>query len=241
MSIYTPCGINNCVNGYRYFRDSVRKCDCLDKFQKQTKLEIELNKAGIYDDKVYSLNDYKGEDSNKNLEKISKYINGIKKDFSINSHLYLYGPNGSQKTTIAKCIIKESIFQGVKCKFILMNDLLTKLTDIFENDNKELLEAYYSCDLLVIDDCFDPKKILLYKSGYQLSFLITFLKKRIEQLRKNTIFTSNIKIQDIDESKFSTDIKDMLLRTIELKKGQLFFKDRFVDNITNTDILSMWN
>jgi DNA replication protein DnaC len=157
-----------------------------------------------------------------------------------NSHLYLVGPNGSQKTYTAKAIIKEAIEKDLSCKFVLMNDLIKKLTSIYEEGYSNSIEEYYNCDILVLDDCFDVKKVTLFKSGYQIPYLDEFLRKRIEQLGGNIIFTSNIQIEDINEDKFSKDIKNLLTRSIKDKGGELYFSDIY-SSIEDKEILSMWN
>jgi len=195
----------------------------------------------VYDENVPKLSDYQGDDPYGNVEKLRKYAKDSR--YRKGSHLYFQGPNGTQKTFMAKALLTESIKNGMSCRFILMNELLSKLTDIYEKDYGNLLDQYYSCDLLVIDDTFDPKKVLIFKSGYQIPYMITFLKKRMEQLQGNIVFTSTVPIARIDDSKFSPDIKDMLVRMVKDKGGELTFNERFdINNIKDSDITgNMWN
>jgi DNA replication protein DnaC len=238
MEKFIPCSL--CNNGYIYNGDSVQKCSCLKAYQKSVQISLGFFNAGVTDDILPDLKNYKGKDVRDNLSKIRKYVNGLSDKYMRNSHLYLVGPNGSQKTYTAKAIIKEAIEKDLSCKFVLMNDLIKKLTSIYEEGYSNSIEEYYNCDILVLDDCFDVKKVTLFKSGYQIPYLDEFLRKRIEQLGGNIIFTSNIQIEDINEDKFSKDIKNLLTRSIKDKGGELYFSDIY-SSIEDKEILSMWN
>lgn len=238
MNMFIPCG--SCIKGYLYSGDSVTKCQCLKDFQYNEKIKLGLVKSNIFDVIPPDLQNYKGKDLTGNLLKLHKYILGLTNKFSKDSHLYFVGPNGSQKTYTAKAILREAVAAKLNCKFILMNDLIKKLTDIYEEGYANSIDEYYMCDLLVIDDSFDPKKVTLFKSGYQIPYLDEFLRKRIEQYRGNTIFTSNISIDSIDENKFSADIKNLLERSIKDKGGELYFADIYT-TIEDKDIINMWN
>jgi DNA replication protein DnaC len=226
---------DKCKDGWFYKEGLATKCDCLIQYQKSQKLILALYKAGINDKELPSLEFCKGNEES--LLKLKLFLLGLHDKFETNSHLYLYGKNGTQKTYTVKALIIEALQKGLKCKYVLMNDLLEQLTDI---QVKEFPDEFYNCDLLVIDESFDIKKVLIYKSGYQLSFLTTFLKKRMELLQKNTIFVSNISIKDIDENKFTPDIKDMLTRMIYDKKGELLFSTKY-SSLTDSDFKSMWD
>lgn len=236
MQTFVPC--DKCKNGYIYKRDTVLKCDCLKTFQSKINTSIALNRANIYDEVILSLDKIKGNAFS--VDKVKYYCNNLTEKFRKNNHLYLVGPNGTQKTYTAKTIILEAIQKGLSCQFILMNDLITLLTDIYEKEYNESIEKYFNCDILVIDECFDPKKITIFKSGYQIPYLDSFLRKRIEQSGLNTIFTANIFINDIDEIKFSKDIKNLLQRSILHKEGELPFTTVY-SNMEDSEILSMWN
>lgn len=227
-----------CNKGYLYNGDVVTKCECLKQFQDKINLQSSLMRAGIYDDAEFRIDSIKG--NTDSILKVKKYIENIETTFNRKSNLYLVGPNGTQKSYTSKCIITECLKKNVSCKFVIMNDLLSYLTDIYENGYNENIEKFYECDVLVIDDAFDTKKVTIFKSGYQIPFLDAFLRKRMEQLGKNIIFTSNVFINDIDENKFSKDIKNLLQRSILHRQGQLLF-DTVYSSIQDSDILSMWN
>jgi DNA replication protein DnaC len=146
--------------------------------------------------------------------KLSKYLKDFDKKFR-SIHLYFWSnKNGTQKTTSASILAKELILKGFNVKFILMSEL-TKLLlkESFEEVDEEI-NTLLNCDFLVIDDCFDPKKVTIYKSGYQIPFLDTFLRNRLELKRKATCFTSNYSLNEIDENTFGTSLVKLLQRQI---------------------------
>lgn len=238
MIKFEPC--SKCTNGYIFERDIAVKCDCLKKWQKEQKILLNLDRAGLKDFNL-DFSDYKGKDANNNLVLLKKYCSNITTTFRKEKNIYLYGPNGTQKTTIAKIVLKKCIEQGIQGKFILMSELVDILTDVFSDSptrEKELLNLY-TIELLIIDDSFDKKKVTLYKSGYQLSFVDRFIRTRIEVNKLNTIFTSNVPIKDISKNGFTEDVQNLLYRTIEVKKGQLTFTDVYTEN--EVDIESIWD
>ena len=162
----------------------------------------------------HRLDEYRGEDRNGNLPKIKKYISEFGRFKAVN--LYLWSPgNASQKTTVAKNIILGLSLQGYECRFILMADLLSLLQrEAFSNaDVPEQVEGLRAADFLVIDDAFDPRKATVYRSGYQFSFLDTFLRYRMETARKATCFTSNVPISEIG-AKWTASIMSLVERSV---------------------------
>jgi DNA replication protein DnaC len=243
MEKFVSCG--KCEKGYIYSKDrsTVKKCDCLKNYQERMYFQLNLKKADI-ENFNKSFSDYKGKDENNNISKLKKYTDNLTLKFKLDSHLYFYGGNGTQKTTLSKVILLEAIKKNLSCRFILMNTLMNSIcSPIQEDENKELVSFLEICDLLVIDDCFSAKKVTLYKNSrdYQMSFLDSFLRKRLEQNKKNTIFTSNVSITDIEANGFSYDIQNLLERSIYYKGGQLTFKDVYLDNEHDINIDSMWN
>jgi len=243
MKKFVPC--NKCNNGYIYSDDglSVIKCDCLKEYQHNSLVELRKTKAGIEDFNLI-LDDYKGKDSEQNIKKLKRFCS----DFSNfkSSCLYLYGPNGTQKSSVSKEILNTliNLYPDFKGKFILMNSLMDIICDIFNKDeNKKDIQYLEDCDLLVIDDCFSAKKVTLYKNSkdYQMSFLDAFLRKRIEQNKKSTIFTANVSIEEIEKNGFSYDIQNLLSREILYKKGQLIFSEPYINSEYDINVKSMWD
>lgn len=238
MKQFIPC--SNCQQGYIYSLDSVIKCECLKHYQSEILFQLRLEKAGLKDFSL-TFDNYKGKDVAGNLIKLKKYCYNSLSTYRYNSHLYLTGINGTQKSTLAKIILFNCIDFGLTGKFILMSDLVDILTDVYSDDprRQQELDNLLSVDVLCIDDAFDKHKVTLYKSGYQLAFIDRFLRSRIEIHHRNTIFTSNIEISKISDNGFTKDIQDLLYRSIKVKDGELFFNDVYVNE--DVDIKSLWD
>lgn len=156
---------------------------------------------------------YVGEDTS-NILKLQKYISDFEKFKAV--HLYLWSYlNGTQKTTTASILGKELIQQGYSVRFVLMNTLARLLSErSFNEASVPLLESYLNCDFLILDDVFDKKKATIYKSGFQIPFLDEFLRTRLEIKRKATCFTSNIPVDEIDQTIFGVSIKTLIKRSV---------------------------
>lgn len=133
-------------------------------------------------------------------------------------HLYLWShENGTQKTTTASVLGKELLFRGHSVQFVLMGDMLRTLSSI-TNEDKQMVDAcrkkWCECDFLIIDDAFDRKKAVIYRSGWQISFLDSFLRQRLEVDRKATCFTSNFAVDEIDVDVFGQSLKNLVKRSI---------------------------
>lgn len=145
--------------------------------------------------------------------KLTKYTNFFSEKYS-SIHLYFWSKeNGTQKTTTASILGKELLLKGYSVQFILMSDLTKKLTKQDFEENLEI-NKYLISDFLIIDDSFDAKKMTVYKSGYQIPFLDTFLRTRLEVKRKATCFTSNVGLNQIDTNIFGASLVKLVQRSI---------------------------
>lgn len=215
--MFKSCG--KCRDGYvfktgPYGQPVAQKCECLKKYQQSIQDKIYLEPSGIDSfDWKYDISQYQGQDANHNIPKIKNYVRMFKEKFH-RVHLYLWShENSTQKTTVAKWIGVEIGRQKRTVRFVLMDDLLKALTDTFDADQKARVKEFMNVDCLIIDDSFDPKKVTLYRSGYQFSFIDSFLRKRMEHTRKATIFTSNIAPNEIGEI-YTVDLERMVRRNI---------------------------
>lgn len=149
------------------------------------------------------------------VDKLKSYVLRFDEKFR-HIHLYFWSPrNGTQKTTTASILAKELALSGHRVEFILMSDLSKLLTkEGFEDDANEEINKYLNTDFLIIDDAFDSKKVTVYKSGYQIPFIDTFLRKRLETKRKATCFTSNVSLSDIDEQTFGVSLVKLMERSV---------------------------
>ena len=196
------------------------------KNYKQSKLlSLSLKKSGIPEIALsIELDDLKlGLNSEDKISAIKQYIYYFS-THNKNSSLYLWSTrNGTQKTTTASIIGKELIKKGFSCKFILMSDLSKLLlNESFSEEDKMEIDALFRVDFLIIDDSFDPKKVTIYKSGYQISFLDSFLRKRMESLGKTICFTSNFK--EIDEKIFGISLKSLIDREVKKLEFKIPYK-----------------
>jgi hypothetical protein len=173
-----------------------------------------LLSAGIREVTSYGLDTYIGEDRFSNIPKLKKYCDEFKTNF-LHTHLYLWSRiNGTQKSTCAKDIIVRLAKQGVKSKFVLMDSLIKTLLDAErDDDSKQKAGEWSAVEFLVIDECFAKGQITLFKSGYQIAFLNTFLKERLEIFKRATCFTANVPIEDIGQE-WGASIQSLVDRSI---------------------------
>jgi hypothetical protein len=193
-----------------------------------------LISAGVGEITNYGLDTYIGEDKSNNIPKLKKYCDEFKDKFS-HIHLYLWSKvNGTQKSTCAKDIIARLAKQGVKSKFVLMDNLVKTLVEADRDDDARRQSREWSIvDFLVIDECFTKGQVTLFKSGYQLAFLNTFLKDRLEVFKRATCFTANMPIEDIMQE-WGVSIQSLIDRSIPTP---MFFNDTVLKtNFRNNDI-----
>jgi hypothetical protein len=193
-----------------------------------------LLSAGLGEASPYGLDTYIGEDRFNNIPKLKKYCDEFKTKF-LHVHLYLWSRiNGTQKSTCAKDIIVRLAKQGVKSKFVLMDTLIKTLLDAERDDGaKQKAGEWSAAEFLVIDECFAKGQITLFKSGYQLAFMNTFLKERLEVFRRATCFTANVSIEDIGQD-WGAGIQSLVDRSVPTP---MLFNDTIAKtNFRNDDI-----
>jgi hypothetical protein len=173
-----------------------------------------LLSAGIGEAAPYGLDTYIGEDQFNNIPKLRKYCEEFKTKYS-RIHLYLWSKvNGTQKSTCAKDMIIRLAEQGIRGKFVLMDSLIKTLVEADrDEDAKQKSTEWLTADFLVIDECFAKGQITLFKSGYQLAFVNTFLKERLEVFRRATCFTANLPIEEIGQE-WGPGIQSLIDRSI---------------------------
>lgn len=136
-------------------------------------------------------------------------------------NLFLYGRNTTGKTTTACAIGKEFIANGKRVKFVLADhliDLLMKTSgySYIEELEKEK-QSYERCDLIIIDDAFDEKKALMWKSESNnqiLSRWDSFL-RHIVQNNVRMVITSNIPFERIANT-YTKSISELLERNFKI-------------------------
>jgi DNA replication protein DnaC len=242
---FKSCG--NCDDYGFILKEGIAvKCNCRKIYLKRVSLRNSMLRAGFITrdtplDKVesletYTLSNYSGEDKEHNLEKIHKFIEYFGTKYR-SLHLFFSGKPGTQKTTIAKFMVRELLCKGYTANYILANDLIEKIISSYREDgSKEEVIHLLDSNFLVIDE-FDEDKIISYASGWQRKNLFPWLKKRLEVVKASTLFISNKKIDDIGDY-FEEAIQDLLLR--EVPDHTMIFTDNYIKSSGGIDISSIW-
>lgn len=223
-------------DGYIKTEQGVRECDCHKKWQLSKTVFIKYKQNGFNPldfDKTFD--DYVGKKSLPNITRIKGYLDCFDsaetKDKVKSSVLYLYGPNGTQKTTIAAVIGKTLLFKGVSTRYILMKQLIDALWNSQRDAKaKDLIDRLIECDVLIIDESFSKDKLHLWASGNQLGYIDEFIRERINSA-KGIIFISNTRSDQIEEQGFSHSIQDLVLRETAKQKAVMTFEDNYMDSI----------
>lgn len=210
------------------------ECNCHIKWREEKDLETLCILSGIRPD--FTFDDYVGSKSIKQLNCLKKYVENFEK-YSYKTMLYIYGSNGTQKTSMAQAAGKYLIQNKYKVHYINMNDLINNLV-LSQSSYKEESENYYKsneiikkckeCDLLIVDESFDPSKVTIYKSGYQIPFLDSFLRERFEFNKRSIIFISNIKPDQISSCGYGISLQDLVKRNTS--NSFLEFNDNYEKN-----------
>lgn len=214
-------------NGYRV----IKECDCHKKWREESELERKFEFAQV--NTPYTFDDYRGFESKEDFEDLKYVANNFQK-FCYKTMIYLYGPNGTQKTSMSQCLGKELIRSGYSVQYTLLNTLMNCLIDIRDEDgdesSKNFIKRCQDVDLLIIDESFDSSKVTIFKSGYQIPYLDSFLRTRFEMNKKSILFVSNKKPSEIESQGFGVSIENLVKRnTIQ---STLTFKDVYIDNVS---------
>lgn len=192
--------------------DLTKEHECHQKYREKKLYSIRAKTSDLWENPPDIRETYKGERSLGSKDAFITYIDGFKsyRDKSV----YMHGPNGTQKTSIAMWGGLELIKQGWKVQYILMYRLIALLTSSFDKreEYEVILNKLKSADLLIIDEAFTKDKVLLYKSGYQLPFLDSFLRERIDVYRRGTLFISNKDSSEISGEGFGKSLQDLIIR-----------------------------
>lgn len=225
----------------------VVECDCHKKWVEDSKLEAKFLNSNVVAD--YSFDNYCGYQSRDSVDCLRKVANNPEK-FTYKKMIYMYGPNGTQKTSMAQALGKELIIKGYTVQYTLMQELITNLVTDFSDSltTKEKKEYFINkcmdCDFLIIDEAFDLSKVLIYSSGYQIPYLDTFIRNRFDINKKSIIFISNKKPCDIakvpparpneiQKEGFGISLQSLVERNT--KQSFLEFYDSWNDNVNQID------
>lgn len=242
---FISCGKCN-TNGFIITNDVSTKCSCKIEYDNKINLLFKLlhtnviveNSSTEAIDFIMSLNkdSYKGKDNNGNLKKVELFIEKFKDKYS-GLNLFFSGSPGTQKTTIAKYIIKQLLQKNINCYYILANDLIEYIIESSRDiEQRKIIHDIINVDFLVIDE-FSENSIVTFASGWQRKHLFPWLKLRLETLKKSTLFISNNSIDNLGKY-FEGAIQDLILR--EVPDHTMIFEDNYIQNRGKLDLSSIW-
>ena len=241
------------------YEDEMRTCDKLLKSGLLNENSNYEDFKKLYD---YEFIQYKGIDENGNIKRIQKFVdefdkvkykevphnilddngNVIRTEYSKISvgnpfkslHCYVYGEQGTQKSTVLKGMLTKLAKKGKEVYYIFCKDLIDIIIDSDRDENaKKLLDYIINVDVLVIDE-FEEQRTNLWQSGYKERSLIVWIKNRLEVSRKSTWFVSNATIEEMKNGKFGELFGDVIER--ETLYGRFEFKDKYVNSLSKQDI-----
>lgn len=220
------------------------ECDCHKKWRKEKELSAYYKISNINPN--FNFNDYVGTNSILSKRCLESFADNFN-NYINRTMIYLYGPNGTQKTSLSMCTAKTIINKGYTVQYVLMNNLISALvteTGAFKEDDEDtqrFLKRSRECDLLIIDESFDKSKVTLYKSGYQIPFLDSFLRDRFELNNKSIMFISNIKPYNIENAGYGRSLQDLIVRNTT--STLLEFYDNYIEcsnkNISPADFFGV--
>ncbi len=196
----------------------------------ESKYNLLLKKSGI--PKFYhdiSFDDYKGEKSKENIVKIKYMVEHIHDDKFKDINLYLWGAdNGTQKTATASNFAKGCIKKGLRVKYMNFGVFVNYLMKMqgFKQDNEaysNINELKFS-DIIMLDDCFDPNKSLLWKGenkGMIISEIDSFFRECIYN-NKRFVLTSNVSMENMYDN-YGVSLYELINRN--------FVKMQFLDSV----------
>lgn len=258
MTKFTPC--RNCANkpgpqlGFYFIKykntpqRGVIECECHKQYVLKELLVHRATDSHVWPEAFdYNIDtDYQGTKSIKDVQRLKKYV--FEFPTYKDAMVYMYGPNGTQKTYLGHWIGANVIHQGYSVRFILMQSLLLTITGFVKDEVKQQeknaeIEALKKVDLLIVDESFSRDKVTIYDSGYQLPFLDSFLRERCDQDRKGIVFISNKPPNEIEKQKFSVSIQDFVMRNTDKPTGstRLFFQDNYKEARATFEPKSLWD
>lgn len=242
-------------NGFIVNGQSAIKCSCRVKYEFELKASSILSNSGLLNESStyedfkklidFDWSDYRGKDENGNLKKLQKFVDEFDSDKKPFKHLhcYIWGTQGTQKSYTLKGMLTKLACKGKSVYYIFLKNLISLIIESDRDENaKSKLNYIMNVDVLVIDE-FEEKRANLWASGYKENTLITWLKDRLEVIRKSTFFISNDSVEAMKQSKFGELYGDLLDR--ETKFGRFEFTDRYMDSLSKEEIqatfASIWD
>lgn len=223
------------VNGHP-FKTAV-ECNCHYEWMKENLILIQAPKNNLWNHTPFlgynpALH-YKGDKENipKMANKfVAEFVANMKFNKNgFNQCLYFYGPQATQKTTVAQWIGLEILKTRFAVYYERMQELIPGLIPInFDDAGRARLysEKCLKTDLLIIDNAFEKNRCTI--QSFQLPYIDSFLRERIEIQRKSTILISGLPVDQIEFQGGSKSIQEFL----KLHTDPILF----TDNINRFDI-----
>jgi len=214
---FEPCEKckNNKIPGYIEVNSVLRECECRTAWKMKSSLLWELKEANLLSSEKdllwdYSLSMYKG--ANENIQKLHKIMES-KELFKFYNY-YFWGQPNTQKTTIAKWMGKIAIKDFKLSTYYMSMNALVELLGVIKKDKEhyEKINKIKNIDVLIIDDAFDAKKIVLFSNNFQLIYFNNFLQERLQNESTVTIFASSAEPSKINTNHFGMEIPNILLK-----------------------------
>ena len=106
-------------------------------------------------------------------------------DVQAGTSVYIFGPNGTGKTTLACAVAKQLIDMGVSVRFENSKRVIGEIQESFSGRQTDVLERCTACKVLVLDDLGKEQP-----TPYSLSMLYQVIDSRYAA-SKPTVVTSN--------------------------------------------------
>lgn len=208
-------------------------CSEYKEREKQRYAKARKARSGIQYEESYN------EEDNPNKEQLQcllKYANEFEK-FKTHTMVYLYGPEGTSKTSTVKHIADKIINNGYTVRYVTMNNLLDDIIINYgdsEEKKLEVEERLQECkkaDLLIIDDAFEKDKVTVYSSGFQLPYLYSFISDRYDTSGKAILFVSSVKPDEIGEKGFGDSLQHYIDKNTTGSRLEFNIRKRKAPNI----------
>ena len=170
--------------------------------KKPESIEVKLSRAGIpkrYINSSFEQITKTGcPETVRSLAEIAyRYSNRLKENIKQGRGLLFYGEVGLMKTTLACCVAREAVRQGVGVYFISMPELLDAMTVMSRNKDPAEFRAFEDrikhVSILILDD-FGAE----YPAGWVLNKVDAIITNRYNNMLP-TIITTNMLPDEIDE------------------------------------------
>jgi chromosomal replication initiation ATPase DnaA len=213
---------------------AVVECSCHKQWMENALFARRLADSNVRGD-IYDVTQYRGQQSLDDVAALQLLVAEFDAKFA-DKMIYMWGGNGTQKTSLAVYVAQQLIKSSHKVYYTLMESLMVALLPDFDNNDankKQLVDKALNADLLIIDEAFDKSKFTIYKSGYQIPFLDRFLRERFDINRKAVLFVSNKQPEEISSQGFGDSLQSLVTRNV--RESTLLFLDKYVDTCNTID------